>query len=210
MTTEAHTFITKIAEVQNALVVPKTKNAQVPYKSRNAEEILDKVKPLLVERGLIITLDDDILNMDGRMFIRSTATITNGHEAVTGTGIAELLGTTSMTNAAQASGATGSYARKYALGAVLGIGDGDDADHTKYQPAPYMDAPARELSGAATPNQIGLIEAKRNGMKAGNPMAYEEFSAWYSTEFEGKPLKQLSKAEASKLIDKLNSTEEIF
>lgn len=73
--------------------------------------------------------------------------------------------------------------------------------------------PASKLSGVATAKQIGLIEAKRNGMQAGNPKAYEEFSAWYKTRFEGKPLKQLSKAEASELIDKLNGEtieEEIF
>lgn len=137
------TFMEKVATIQNQLKAPKDK-AAYNYSYRNAEEILGKVKPLLAEHGLAITLDDEILSIGEpcRWFIKSKAMITDGVDVISGTGIAELLtpaigsssGKASM-NESQASGATSSYARKYALGAVLGIDDGDDADDAKYQPA---------------------------------------------------------------------------
>lgn len=68
----------------------------------------------------------------------------------------------------------------------------------------YMDAPAKVLSGVATEKQISLIEMRRNGMKAGNPQAYEEFKAWYLEKYGQRPLKELSKADASLIIDRLN------
>lgn len=67
----------------------------------------------------------------------------------------------------------------------------------------YMDEPAKVLSGVITAKQINLIEAKRNGMQAGNPQAYEEFRAWYTHEFGPTPIKELSKAQAALIIDKL-------
>lgn len=138
------TFAEKMAQVQYALKAPKDKSTYA-YSYRNAEEILGKVKPLLVEHGLVITLDDDIIAVGEpcRWFIKATATITDGESgSFSATACAEILtpsvgrdsGKASM-NESQASGATSSYARKYALGGLLGIDDGDDADDVKYQPA---------------------------------------------------------------------------
>lgn len=138
------TFTEKVSIIQSELKAPKDKSTYA-YSYRNAEEILGKVKPLLVEHGLVITLDDDIIAVGDpcRWFIKSTATITDGNTGnYTATACAEILtpaigersGKASM-NESQASGATSSYARKYALGGLLGIDDGDDADDAKYQPA---------------------------------------------------------------------------
>lgn len=202
------TFTEKIATVQNALIVPKTKNASVPYKSRNAEEILDTAKPLLLEQGLVITIDDVVLEIGGHIFIKSIATISDGDNTIYGTGIAELLPGNNMMNAAQASGATGSYARKYALGAVLAIGDGEDADHEKYIPQANSQPSQRVSTGLITDKQVGLINAKVQGLKVGNPEKHAEFGAWYKTGFDNKPFKALTKGEASQVIDRLMDKKE--
>lgn len=213
------TFIEKVAWIQSKVSAPKSKKGGVPYATRNAEQILESAKPACLQQSIAITCDDELTEVGGRLFIKAKAMlIGSADEAVSATAVVELLDTTAMTNKAQASGATSSYARKYALQGVLALGNEDDADDARYIPSDpgfhttYMDAPAKELSGNATKKQIDLIEIKRNGMKAGNPSAYEEFKAWYELEFKAKPLKQLSKAEASLLIDKLNGTteEEIF
>lgn len=207
------TFIEKVADVQAKLNVPKTKNSKVPYASRSAEQILEAAVPLLANHGLVITIDDELIAMEGRLFIKSTATIVQGEsEGISGTAMAELMPANNMMNAAQASGATTSYAHKYALGSVLAIGEGEDADHEKYKPnqsdpefhTTYMDGPAKVLSGVATEKQISLIEMRRNGMKAGNPQAYDEFKSWYLEKYGQRPLKELSKADASLIIDRLN------
>ncbi len=205
------TFIEKVADVQAKLNVPKTKNPKAPYASRSAEEILQAATPLLAEHGLAITLDDKLIELGGRLFIQSTATIIEGEGVgISGTGHAELLPANNMQNVAQASGSTTSYARKYALGAVLAIGEGEDADDEKYRPTPnesfhtgYLDDAAKELTGAITDKQISLIELKRNQLKTSDPEGYKMFGEWYKTEYENRPFKNLTKQQASVIIDKL-------
>lgn len=189
------TFTEKIATVQNALIVPKTQNAQVPYKSRNAEEILDTAKPLLLEQSLIITICDAVIEIGGRIFIKSIATITDGDDAISGTGIAELLPGNNMMNVAQASGATGSYARKYALGAVLAIGDGEDADHAKYQPSEH-DSYTPKVASA---KQIGFADSLL--AKADKDAA----RTWFKNKFGDKKLAELTSKECSDFIEYLQN-----
>lgn len=205
------TFIEKVATVQSKINVPKTKNAGVPYDSRSAEQILAAAKPYLLEQGLAITLDDTIVSVEGQLFVKSVATvICSETEAISGTGWAELLPTGGMTNKAQATGATSSYARKYALGAVLGVDTGEDADDAKFQhtePDPEFHTTYTQkapLQGAATEKQIKMIEVKKAKLQASDPKRYEELQAWYQHNFAGKKLKDLSKADASKMIDQLN------
>lgn len=215
--TTPQTFIQKIAYVQSELKVPKDKKAGgkgFAYPYRNAEQILSKVKPYLVEHDLILTLDDEIIEIQGRYFLKATALITDGTDRITATAYAELM--RGSMNESQATGATSSYARKYALGGLLGIDEGKDADHEDYQqsrsPEPdpgfhqaYLDKP---LQGGATDKQINMIQLKRNQLKANDPAGYEIFKAYYEETFEGRKLKDLSKQEASKLIEKLNGEEQ--
>lgn len=69
----------------------------------------------------------------------------------------------------------------------------------------YLEKP---LQGAATDKQINMIQLKRNQLKAKDPQGYELFKAYYEETFEGRKLKELSKQEASKLIEKLNGEEQ--
>jgi len=209
------TFIEKVAWIQSKVSAPKSKKGGVPYATRNAEQILESAKPACLEQSIAITCDDELIEVGGRLFIKAKAMlIGSADEAVSATAVVELLDTTAMTNKAQASGATSSYARKYALQGVLALGNEDDADDARYIPSDpgfhttYMDAPAKTLSGKATEKQIGLIEAKTNGMKAGNPAAYKEFGEWYKKELDNLPFKALTKAQASKVIDQLQPKEE--
>lgn len=67
----------------------------------------------------------------------------------------------------------------------------------------YLDDAARELTGAITDKQISLIELKRNQLKTSDPEGYTMFGEWYKTEYENKPFKNLTKQQASVIIDKL-------
>jgi len=140
------TFNEKVVAVQSKMVVPKTNNEKVAYKSRSAEEIQEIAKPILAEVGLAISVDQQLIT-GPRIFIKSIATLTDGENTISGSGLAELLvppqndqGRYSM-NLAQACGATGSYSDKIALENVLGIGAGEDADHNNYAPSQPSQAP---------------------------------------------------------------------
>lgn len=67
--------------------------------------------------------------------------------------------------------------------------------------------PTKQLSGNITDKQVGLIEAKSNGMKLADPELHTQFAQWYKTTMDNKPFKALTKAQASQTIDRLMGNE---
>lgn len=112
--------------IQQKLKVPKSKNPNVPYKSRSAEDIIEMVKPLL--GGALLTLSDEIVLVGERYYVKATATLTHEKESFSVTAYArESLEQRAMSEA-QVSGSASSYARKYALNGLLLIDDTQDDD----------------------------------------------------------------------------------
>ena len=120
--------------VQQGLKAPKDKSGG-KYSYRSAEDILEKVKPLLQENGLILLLDEAIKADAVGSFIESTATlvdIATGDSITTHSMAREDVGTKFM-SPGQATGAAVSYARKYALGGMFAIDNEQDIDSQEYQ-----------------------------------------------------------------------------
>lgn len=151
-------FFNKIIKVQNELKAPKDKyNSFGKYAYRSAEGILEAVKPLLQEQGLLLTLSDEIESIGSRVYVKATAIVTDmqtgewhrvsayAREDETLKGMAE----------SQITGATSSYARKYALNGLFLIDDNKDADTDEYQNQTSGGQPQR-----ATP-QIEIDAYKR-------------------------------------------------
>jgi hypothetical protein len=121
----------KLAKVQAELNAPKNqRNSFGNYNYRNCEDILQAVKPLL--RDCIITITDDIHIVGDRVYVKATATFSDGEHSVSTTAFArEPLSKKGM-DESQITGAASSYARKYALNGLLLIDDNKDADsHAK-------------------------------------------------------------------------------
>ena len=120
--------------VQQGLKAPKDKDGG-KYSYRSAEDILEKVKPLLQENGLILLLDEAIKVDSVGSFIESTVTlvdIATGDSVSTHSIAREDVGTKFM-SPGQATGAAVSYARKYALGGMFAIDNEQDIDSQEYQ-----------------------------------------------------------------------------
>lgn len=193
------TLIQKMADIQSALKVPKDKTAKVKMKTggeytytfRNAEQILKKVKPLLKEHDLIITMEDQIIFLGTKYFISSKAMVTDGENAVTATGVSEILDAAQM-NDSQASGATSSYARKYALAGLFGLSEADDADSPKY-------------GGYREPAEPKLLSDKQQVfIEDLLEVANKEVALkWYKEQFGSKPIGQLTSSEAKRFISYL-------
>ena len=117
----------RLAKIQAELKSPKSQtNAFGNYKYRSCEDILEAVKPLLGDS--VITISDDIWLVGDRYYIRATATLTDSSGTISNTAYArEVLEKKGM-DPAQVTGATSSYARKYALNGLLLIDDTKDAD----------------------------------------------------------------------------------
>ena len=122
-------FIEKIVAIQSELKAPKGQyNSFGKYNYRSCEDILEGVKPLLAKHGLVLTIQDSIDLIGDRSYVKATATITDGKEQLSTSAYArESLDKKGM-DASQVTGATSSYARKYALNGLLAIDDTKDAD----------------------------------------------------------------------------------
>lgn len=118
--------------IQSELKAPKSQfNKFGGYKYRKAEDILEAVKPLLAKQKCTLTITDDIVMVGNRIYVKSTATIKNEKgECETTTGWAREEETKKGMDGSQITGASSSYARKYALNGLFSIDDNADSDTT--------------------------------------------------------------------------------
>lgn len=122
------TLIKRLAEIQKTLNAPKSQeNTFGGYKYRSCEDILMAVKPLLGE--LVITVNDEITMVGDRVYVKATATITDGEHSISTSSFAREAISKKGMDDAQVTGSASSYARKYALNGLLLIDDNKDADH---------------------------------------------------------------------------------
>lgn len=145
----------ELSNVQRALKAPKDKiNGFGNYKYRNAEDILQLVKPLLEADNLSIVMSDDIQLIGNRFFLCATASLVNNEGAALATthAFAQLDDHKGMT-AEQATGAASSYARKYALCGLFAIDDSTNDPDTlapkQEQPQPAPQAQPQQAPAAA-------------------------------------------------------------
>ena len=124
----------KLITVQKNLVAPKSNyNNFGKYKYRSAEDILEAVKPLNAENGLLLTISDEPLLIGDWHYIKATASITDGNESVTVTAYARESVEKKGMDHSQITGTASSYARKYALNGLYLIDDTKDADTNEYR-----------------------------------------------------------------------------
>lgn len=123
------TFIEKVISVQRDLKAPKSQfNKFGKYYYRNAEDILNSAKPLLADKGLVLTITDEIVLIGARYYVKATATITDGEQSISTNALAREDETQKGMADSQVTGSTSSYARKYALNGLFCIDDTKDAD----------------------------------------------------------------------------------
>lgn len=144
--------------IQQNLNAPKDlENKFGNYKYRSCESILAAVKPHLAHTGTTLTFLDDIRLIGDRFYVVSTACLNNGVEYRKASGYArEDLSKKGM-DGAQLTGATSSYARKYALNALFAIDDNKDADITNQHKTDDKSIVAQaksEIQGAVTQAQL--------------------------------------------------------
>jgi len=119
----------KLAIVQTKLKTKKTSyNAFGKYYFRKAEDILEAVKPFLLEQGVSVTINEELIMTDPVPTIKSTATISDGANAIHATAVVGVDLNQKGMQTAQQFGAASSYGKKYALGNLFLIDDTQDAD----------------------------------------------------------------------------------
>lgn len=119
--------------VQNQLKAPKSKyNSFGKYNYRSCEDILEAVKPLLQDAGLLMTLEDEITYIGDNLFVKATASVTDGKNVIRTTAFAGHSLEKKGMDFSQVTGTASSYARKYCLNGLFLIDDTKDADTDEY------------------------------------------------------------------------------
>ena len=149
----------ELITIQSELKAPKTQvNNFGGYKYRKAEDILEAVKPLLAKQKCTLTITDDIVMVGNRIYVKATATIKNEKgEVEASTGWAREEETKKGMDASQITGASSSYARKYALNGLLAIDDNADSDTTnngQQQTQTQQSVPQQSSTAQYNPNDL--------------------------------------------------------
>lgn len=135
----------KLSIIQEQMKVEKKKhNDFADFNYRSAEDILQAAKPLCTAQELVLLLNDELVQRGERFYIEATATLTDGEEFVTAKALArEPEKPKAKMDESQTTGSTSSYARKYALGGLFALDDGNDSD--KINNGKNTEKPAEKL-----------------------------------------------------------------
>ena len=138
----------KLAIVQTKLKAKKSSyNSFGKYYFRKSEDILEAIKPFLIEHGVTVTINEEIIATDPVPTMQSTATFSDGENAVHATAIVGVDLDQKGMQTAQQFGAASTYGKKYALGNLLLSDDTEDADSGQ-KPSKAID----KIKQAAKPN----------------------------------------------------------
>lgn len=123
----------RLIKIQQSLKAPKKQfNDYGGYSYRSCEDILEAVKPILNELNCVLSITDEIVQLGERYYVKAIATLydNNGKEIHHCCGMARETYAKKGMDEAQITGATSSYARKYALNGLFCIDDVKDPDAT--------------------------------------------------------------------------------
>ena len=121
----------KLAVIQTKLKTKKTSyNSFGKYYFRKAEDILEAVKPFLLEQGVSVTINEHIIATDPVPMLESTAIISDGENQIKTSAIVGVDLNQKGMQTSQQFGAASTYGKKYALGNLLLIDDTEDSDAT--------------------------------------------------------------------------------
>ena len=127
---ENQTITNKLHQIQLKLVAPKDQvNSFGKYKYRSCEGIMNALKPLLTETNTVVMITDELVQLGDRFYVKATAILSDGENQIFTSAFAREPQNKKGNDEAQITGATSSYARKYALNGLFCIDDTKDADY---------------------------------------------------------------------------------
>lgn len=152
-----------LIRIQSELKAPKSQyNSFGKYSYRNAEDILEAVKPLLSKYNATMYITDEVVEVGGRIYVKATVTLSDGKETIAASAYAREPETRKGMDDSQITGATSSYARKYALNGLFAIDDTKDAD-TNEAREQANNAPAEKPKSKFTDEQMAQMKKWNDG-----------------------------------------------
>jgi len=119
----------KLATIQTKFKSKKSRfNSFGKYYFRSAEDILEATKPYLLELGVTVTLNENLISNEPMPIIESEATISDGKDAIKATALVGVDLNQKGMQTPQQFGSASSYGKKYSLGNLFLIDDTQDSD----------------------------------------------------------------------------------
>lgn len=156
----------ELITIQSKLKAPKGQyNRFGKFNYRSAEDILEAVKPLLLELNCTLTISDDMVLVGDRIYVKSTAVLKNeSGDIETTTAFAREEEEKKGMDASQITGASSSYARKYALNGLFCIDDTKDAD-AQNKDNDEIQMAIQEINGATSISELTFIYNKYTSLQ---------------------------------------------
>ena len=152
----------KLLKAQVELKAPKGQyNSFGKYKYRSCEDILEALKPVLDKLKLTLFIKDDVIEVNTRNYVKATITLVNTEkpdEIIETSALAREEETKKGMDGSQITGASSSYARKYALNGMFMIDDTKDSDSTNT----HGKEEAKKTSETEFKKAIDMINALAN------------------------------------------------
>ena len=204
-----NSVLKKLSIIQLELKVPKNqRNSFGNYNFRSCEDIMEASKPICSKHNCLLLCTDEIVYVGERYYIKATATLydLDSNESISVTAEAREEETKKGMDASQITGASSSYARKYALNGLLQLDDNKDPDTNEYskQQNRVNNKPSKAVSNSnqkiemITDEQIKLLHTLFTKV----PNGEEEKKKLY-TKAKITTSKELTKKNATVMIDYL-------
>ena len=210
-------ILKKTFDIQQELKVPKNqRNTFGNYNFRNCEDIMEASKPICAKHNCLLTCSDELIQVGDRYYVKATATLfdIDSEESISTSACAREEETKKGMDASQITGASSSYARKYALNGLLQLDDNKDADTNEYKKqqnkgnqkstVKKVDKPVEMIDA----NQIKIIHTLFTKIKKSESQIFKNFTNDKAKEnvynqYKIKSSKELTKESANKMIDLL-------
>jgi ribosomal protein L31 len=154
----------KLATIQTKFKSKKSRfNSFGKYNFRSAEDILEAIKPYLLELGVSVTISESLIATDPFPILESKATITDGKDAIHTTAVVGIDLDQKGMQTPQKFGSASSYGKKYSLGNLFLIDDTADSDAVNSHGA----APAAKTKTDLTSKTDPAYTKAKDYIKAG-------------------------------------------
>lgn len=191
------TIYEKLLNIQTELKAPKgQRNNFGKYNYRSCEDILEAVKPLLKKEKCTLIINDEIERIENRYYIKATVNlidVENG-EKISANAYAREEESKKGMDGSQVTGASSSYARKYALNGLFAIDDTKDSDATNQHDKKQVSA-----------SQQSIIKQQIAEILKVKGISFEKLTEVIKVKFKKQKFDELTANEQQKLLEEVRA-----
>lgn len=193
---------TTLTEIQNELKAPKNQyNSFGKYKYRSCEDILEALKPLLLKHKATLIINDEIQETGTRIYVKAICTFVVGDEKIQTTAFAREDESKKGMDGSQVTGASSSYARKYALNGLFLIDDTKDADTDEFKEQ-SKNKQENKSKQELTKEQINILYS----MASEKGFTQKDIQSVISKSFNKRSVTELSHTEYNEILDRMEKS----